>query len=455
MVSASPSRMATSPIRAVRSSTSMSSAAQPATHGLPRPACDDCRVGGHASARRQDALGGQQAVDVVRGRLGADEDDVLAVRAPRGCRVRVEDRETAGRSRRGAEAGRDHLELGARIDRRMQELLELGGIDPLHGLVPRQQALTRHVDRGTERSGRGALGATRLQQVEASALDRELDVLDVAVVPFERGDRGLELCMSFGQHRAHLGHRQGCPRAGDDVLALRLGEELAVEARPAGRGVTAEADARRRVRVSVSEHHLHDVRRGARILGDPRRGAIDLGAGGVPGVEDRRDGGEELLFRILRKVGARREQIDAAEGVDQLEEVVMGGRGRLAGLERFELLREKGGVDAGDDLAVHLDQSAIVVEQEVHRSRVGLPDDGVAHPEVQDGLHHPRHRDRAAGADGDEQRALGVAEALARALLENREVLLDLDAQLGRQRPRMGEMVAAGLGRDGEPERDR
>ena len=51
--------------------------------------------------------------------------------------------------------------------------------------------------------------------------------------------------------------------------------------------------------------------------------AIDLRARSVPGVEDRRDRGEELLLRILRKVGAGRDQVDAAEGVDELEEVVV------------------------------------------------------------------------------------------------------------------------------------
>ena len=35
-------------------------------------------------------------------------------------------------------------------------------------------------------------------------------------------------------------------------------------------------------------------------------------------------------------------------------------------------------------------------------------------PEVEDRVHHPRHRDRRAGADRDEQRIVRVAEALAR-----------------------------------------
>ena len=127
----------------------------------------------------------------------------------------------------------------------------------------------------------------------------------------------------------------------------------------------------------------------------------------------------------------------------------------VALLERLELLGEEGRVDARNDLAVHLNQPAVVVEQEVHRLRVGLPDHRIAHAEVQDRLHHPRHGHGAAGADGDEQRIRRVTEALAGALLEQREVLLDLRAELGRKRPGMREMVAACFRGDREPERDR
>src|SRR6266550_5215731 len=46
--------------------------------GLPHPASDDGCMGGHAALRGQDPARLEEPVDVVRGRLPANEDDVLA-----------------------------------------------------------------------------------------------------------------------------------------------------------------------------------------------------------------------------------------------------------------------------------------------------------------------------------------------------------------------------------------
>ena len=61
-------------------------------------------------------------------------------------------------------------------------------------------------------------------------LDRELDVLHVAVVLLEPVHRLDELVERLGQHVAHRLDRLRRADAGDDVLALRVREELAVEA---------------------------------------------------------------------------------------------------------------------------------------------------------------------------------------------------------------------------------
>ena len=61
------------------------------------------------------------------------------------------------------------------------------------------------------RSGRlrGALGGARLQHVERALLDRELDVLHLAVVPLEPLDRGDELVVGLGQQLVHARDRLG------------------------------------------------------------------------------------------------------------------------------------------------------------------------------------------------------------------------------------------------------
>ena len=110
--------------------------------------------------------------------------------------------------------------------------------------------------------------AARLQDVEPAALDGELDVLHVAVVTLEPVDRRFELAVRAGNARAIALDRLGRARAGDDVLALSLDEELAVEPGLAGRRIAAEADAGRRLGVAVAEDHLHHVAGGPSVVGD-------------------------------------------------------------------------------------------------------------------------------------------------------------------------------------------
>ena len=84
--------------------------------------------------------------------------------------------------------------------------------------------------------------------------------------------------------------------------------------------------------------------------------------------------------------------------------------------------------DVVDGLAEHLDQPAVAVARELlvsGRARETL-DGLVVEPDVEDRVHHPRHRDRRPRADGNEQRILGVAEPFSGLLLEPRDVLRDL-----------------------------
>ena len=101
-------------------------------------------------------------------------------------------------------------------------------------------------------------------------------------------------------------------------------------------------------------------------------------------------------------------------------------------LQCLELAFEHVAVDPVDHLAVHLDEPPIRVVREPRvAGRRRKPFDGdVVEPQVEDRVHHPRHRDRGARAHRDEQRVRGVAEALAGLLLEQRDVLVDLGPQL-------------------------
>ena len=103
------------------------------------------------------------------------------------------------------------------------------------------------------------------------------------------------------------------------------------------------------------------------------------------------------------------------------------------------------------DVSEHVDQSSVGIPCEagiVSRGRESDHGD-VVQTEVEDGVHHPGHRDRGAGTDRHEKRVLGAAEFLALFLLEKRDVALDFIHQPGRKTARPRE-VRAGHGGDGE-----
>ena len=75
----------------------------------------------------------------------------------------------------------------------------------------------------------------------------------------------------------------------------------------------------------------------------------------------------------------------------------------------------------GDETPVSVPRKARVAGQ-LRKSRDG----GIVEPEVEDRVHHARHRNASAAADGDEQRISPVAEALARAAFQIAQRGVDL-----------------------------
>ena len=210
---------------------------------LAHPARDDRGVRGHAAVRGEDAARLDQPVDVVGRRLAADEDHVLPGLAPLLRGVGVERDLPLGRARRGVEALRGDLVGRLRVDHRVQQLVELRRLDARDRVVAADQALVDHVGRDPQRRAGRPLAAARLEDVEPLLLDGELDVLHLAVVLLEALKRVDQLGVRLRQHRGHVRDRLGRADACDDVLPLRVSEELAVHARLARRRVAREADA--------------------------------------------------------------------------------------------------------------------------------------------------------------------------------------------------------------------
>ena len=103
-------------------------------------------------------------------------------------------------ARGGRQALGDDLAFGLGVERRVQELVERAGVDPADRLlrVISLAAMSTAI--------LSAAGAVRLphglQDVELAALDRELDVLHLAVVPLERSNAA-QLGVGLGQRVLH------------------------------------------------------------------------------------------------------------------------------------------------------------------------------------------------------------------------------------------------------------
>ena len=221
--------------------------------------------------------------------------------------------------------------------------------------------------------------------------------------------------------------------AGDDVLALRVDEILAVEFGHAGRGIAREGDAGRAIIAHIAEDHRLDVDCGAPIRRDLMKPAIGDRALVHPRAEDRADRAPELLLRVLRERLAER-ALDQRLVIGDDVMPILGLQLRVEIDAAVELLRldhilEMVMLDAEHDLAVHLDEAAIaVIGKALVAARLGEALDRlIVEAEIEHRIHHARHRGARARAHRDEQRIGGIAE-----LPSDR--LLDLGQRGGAQR---------------------
>ena len=315
--------------------------------------------------------------------------------------------------------------LGVGCERGVQQRVERARVDRRDRLRLRHQALVDGVDGEAHRRLGGALGAARLQHVQTSLLDRELGVLHVLVVALQVAQDLAQLHVDGGHPVAELREVARRAHARHDVLALGVRDEVAAGLGRAGDLVARERDARAGGVARVAEHHLLDVDRGAPVV----RNALDAPVGdrplARPGVEDGEDRAPQLLARVAREV------VEGAEAAGELAQRV----GVEVGVEPHVVLALDGGDlilealagHAADHVAEHLHQAAIGVPREpvVAGARREPRDGVVVEPEVEDRVHHPRHRVARAAAHGDQQRVLRIREPLAGLFLESCQRLVD------------------------------
>src|SRR5438034_910680 len=246
----------------------------------------------------------------------------------------------------------------------------------------------------------GPLRASRLEHVELAALDRELEVLRVAVVLLEPLRDLLELLVHLRHLAAQLRDLRRRADARHDVLALRVDEVLAVEHLLSRVRVTREGDAGAGVVAHIAEDHGHDRDGGAEVVADLELVAVVDGALAEPRVEDRLDRETQLHLRIVGEGVLRLSAHNVLVFLDELLErlrlqVGVGLRaGRL--LLRLERVFELLAGDAEHDAAEHGDEPSVCIPRETRVLRELLQAGArrVTQAEVEDRVHHPGHRHR-------------------------------------------------------------
>ena len=428
--------------------------------GLAHAAGDHGGVAGLAAPAGQDAARGDHAVQVVGVGLAAHQDDVLALVGQLHRARGVEDDLADRRAGRRADPLGDLLRAGAGVEPGEHQPDELFTADPGERLVHVDQALLDELHRDPERGGGGPLADAGLQHPELAALDGELDVTQVAVVVLQRPHDVHELVVGGLVDPLEVLQRHRVADAGHHVLALGVLEVVAVGPLLAGARVAGERDAGAGVVADVAEHHRDHVDGRAEVGRDTLLATVEDGAVGVPGVEHRLDRHVQLLPGLLREVAAGLLAHDLLERADQLlqvvgvqVEVVLDALGLLGVVDG---LLERLAVDVQHGLAEHLDQPPVGVPgeplvagllgQALHRL--------VRQADVEDRVHHARHRELRTGPDADQQRVSRVTELAAHRRLKLPEVLGDLAVQLG-GRASVAQEGAAGFGGNNEPGRDR
>ena len=253
-----------------------------------------------------------------------------------------------------------------------------------------------------------------------------------------------------------LGNRKRCARTGHNIFALRVHQEFTIEHVLARGSVASECHARAGIFTHVPEHHGLHADSGSPCF----RNVIHLAVGNrafvVPGTEHRADSAPHLFHRIVRKIIAGLLFDRLLEKSDQFFQVIGGQFCILMDslcllffldddFERIDFIFVHR-FQAKHDIAVHLHKAAVRI---VHEARIiRLRDHPFGHnvvqAEIQNGIHHTRHRCTCAGTDGDKKRIFRIVEFCTHRLLN----LLDGGFYFAIKRFRIGLLVCIVMGAD-------
>ena len=415
-------------------------------------------VRSHTAANSQDALRSLHAGDVLGRSLQTNQNHLLASLVPLHSVISGEHNLTASSAGRSAQAltGRGSSLNGGSVKLRVQQGVQVTGIDHSNGFFFRSHALVYQIASDLQSSLSGTLTVTGLQHEQLTVLHGELHVLHISVMVLQSLANLGELCESLGELLLHLLNVHRCTHTSHYVLALGIGQELTEEALGAGSGVTGKGNAGAAVIAHVTKGHGLHVNGSTPRIRNVVVTTIYICAGVVPRTEHSLDGTHQLLLRIRGEVLADLGLVLGLELRSQLLQIVsvqlhiLGNA--LFGLHLIDELLKVLLTHFHNHVGIHLDKSSVAVPSPT--GITGLGSDGVhnilVQTQVQDGVHHAWHGSSCAGANGYQQRILLVAELLAGDLFHLYDILVDLIHDFRIDLAAVLIILGAGLSRDGE-----
>ena len=382
--------------------------------------CNYCCVRGHTAANSQDTLSGFHTGDIFRRCLKTYKNDFLASCRPFYCVVSREYDLTACSSRGSAKAFAQRscgLQCSC-VELRMKKCIQVTRIDHCNSFFLCSHALVNKVAGDLQSSLCSSLTVTCLKHIQFTMLYSKLHILHISVMCFQSMAYFLELFECLRELLLHLGDVHRCTNAGNNVLALSVGQELTEQSVLACSRVTGKCNTGTAVVAHVTEsHHLY-VNSCTPGIRDIVVTTVYVCSRVVPGTEYGFDSAYQLLLGICREIGTDFFFVFSLELVCQLVKVVSSKLNVLLNASLlFHLVDQFFEIflaDFHNYVRIHLDESSVAVPSPA--GIVGLLSQHINNffiqTKVEDSIHHTRHGCSCTRTNGNKQRIFFVTEFL-------------------------------------------
>ena len=223
-----------------------------------------------------------------------------------------------GGSRTRRQPAAERCRAHACINDRVQQLINLVGRDAAHRFSRVDQPLRDHVARDADGGRCGPFTVSRLQEIEPTSLDGELEILHVAEMPLQSLLGRLELSIRTRESGSHVGDGQWGAETCDDFLTLGVDQEFAVKHALARRRIASERDPGAGIVSEVAEDHGNDADARAQRVGNPVDAPIVHSLSQCPRPPHCLNGTPELARGVRREIAAGRSTNERLVFLDEI-----------------------------------------------------------------------------------------------------------------------------------------